>query len=193
MEYISQPTGCWFEETATGRVTWIQKGVSPSVSWDRCLTTPIQNITFDRMNTPHGHRYELWEACDMYPDRTWTSDAFKFNCDQDVHVTLFVDPEIASIYVLVPACMGSTVHFSPRSYLEIDEWRSRLCINVRDGGPISLSIVEGFFRSLAANYTDRNITDIAKVGLASFPDNLFETPTSPINSKYNEVLFLTAC
>ena len=145
------------------------------------------------MDTCQGHRYELWQACDLTPERTWTSDTYNLLVDHEVSITLFVDPEIASVYVLVPSSMGSTIKISPRSYLEIDEWRSRLCINVRDGRPISPSIVEGFFRSLAANYTDKNITDIAKVGLASFPDNLFETPTSPINSEYNEVLFLTAC
>jgi len=192
MDYISDHYGCWFEETVTGRVTWIQKGVITATSSGQYLPT-TREILIDRMDTCQGHRYELWQACDLTPERTWTSDTYNLLVDHEVSITLFVDPEIASVYVLVPSSMGSTIKISPRSYLETDEWRSRLCINVRDGRPITPSIVEGFFRSLAANYTDKNITDIAKVGLASFPDNLFETPTSPINSEYNEVLFLTAC
>ena len=193
MEYISQPTGCWFEETATGRVTWIQKGITPSVSWDSCSPTPMQNVTFDRMNTPHGHRYELWEACDMYPDRTWTSDLFRLFVDQEVSVTLFVDPEIASVYVLVPSCMGSTLKISPRSHPEIDSLRARLCVSVVDGGKISPAHVEELFLGLDAEYGTGRLSDITKVVLGSFHDSSTPTAASLMDAEYDKVVFLTGC
>ena len=201
MEYISQPTGCWFEETATGRVTWIQKGVTPSVSWGRCSPVPMQDSTFNRMDTPQGHRYELWEECDLHPDRTWTSDLFSLFIDQEVSITLFVDPEIASVYVLVPSCLGSTLKISPRSHPELDPLRARLCISVVDGGMVSPAHVQALFRGLAETHTTGRLSDIARVALASFPSSSLLGPdqsateqvVSPTDSEYDAIEFLTGC
>jgi hypothetical protein len=171
MDYISQPTGCWFEETSTGRVTWIQKGISPSVTWDRCSPIPTYDAIFNRMDTPQGHRYELWESCDLYPERTWTSDLFRLFVDHDVSVTLFVDPEIASVYILVPTCMGSTIKISPESHPEVDSLRARICISVVDGGMISPVHVEELFLGLASVHSTGKLSDIALVALGSFTDH----------------------
>lgn len=201
MEYISQPTGCWFEETATGRVTWIQKGVAPSVCWDRCSPVTMQTSTFDRMDTPQGHRYELWEQCDLYSERTWTSRPFRLFIDQEVSVTLFVDPEIACVYVLVPSCMGSTLKISPGSHPEVDSSRARLCISVVDGGMVSPDHVKQLFLDLAAAHSAGRLSDIALVALASLPSpsplgsdpNAEGGVISPTDSEYDSIQFLTGC
>ena len=201
MEYISQPTGCWFEETATGRVTWIQKGTVPDASWDPCSPVLTHDAAFDRMDTPQGHRYELWEQTDLYPERTWTSRLFHLFIDQEVSVTLFVDPEIACVYVLVPSCMGSTLKISPGSHPEVDSSRARLCISVVDGGMVSSDHVKQLFIDLAAAHSAGRLSDIALVALASFPSpsSLGSDPNtegaviSPTNSEYDSIQFLTGC
>lgn len=161
----------------------------------------MQNITFDRMDTPQGHRYELWESCDLHPERTWTSDLFRLFVDQEVSVTLLVDPEIASVYVLVPSCMGSTLKMSPGSYPEVDALRARLCISVIDGGMVSPDHVEALFLGLAATHHTGKLSDIALVALASFPDpssadsggDAANAIVSPTGSEYDSTQFLTGC
>ena len=179
MDYISQPHGCWFEETETGRVTWIEKRLNHSGIFT--LRNP--------MDTPQGHRYELWQAIDLSPRRQWASKPHNLFVDNFTVVTVFVDPEIDSVYIMIPTALGSTVKISSGSHPILDNCRAQLCASVADGGNISLEHVKELFERMATEGT-RKFNDIATVGLASFTDTVV---TSPTGSEYNDICFLTAC
>ena len=179
MDYISQPHGCWFEETETGRVTWIEKR----------LNHPGIFALRDPMDTPQGHRYEIWQASDLYPERRWASKPHHLFVDNATIVTVFVDPEIESVYIMVPSALGSTVKISSGSHPTLDGCRAQLCASVADGGSISLESVKQLFERMATEGI-RKFDDIATVGIASFA-TVDDGVVSPTSSEYDEVRFLT--
>lgn len=167
--------------------------MSSSVTWDRCSSMHMQDTTSNKMDTPHGHRYELWASCDLHPERTWTSDLFRLFVDKEVSVTLLVDPEIASVYVLVPSCMGSTLKISPDTHPEVDALRARICISVIDDGMVSPDHVEALFLGLASAHSTGKLSDIALVALASFPDPSPVLSGIDVDAEHDSIQYLTGC
>lgn len=184
MDYISDPNGCWAEDNETGRVTLIQRVSQPL---GRLLTNQ------EYLDTPHGHRYELWQAIDLAPSRVWASKPYELFLGQSAVVTMFVDTEINSVYVMVPSIVGSTVKISAGSHIEqIDECRSSICACVGDWGEFAPSHVRQLFEAMNATKS-RKLQDIATIALASFATNRPDAEMVLVESEYDQSWLLTGC
>jgi hypothetical protein len=177
MDYISDPNGCWTEDNETGRVTLIQRASQPLGG----LLTRRQHL-----DTTQGHRYELWQAIDLAPSRVWASKSYELFPGQRAVVTMFVDTEINTIYVMVPSIVGSTVKISAGSHSElIDECRSRMCACVGDWRTFAPSHVRQLFEAMNATSSIK-LQDIATIALASFATDHPNAEEVVMESEYDQ-------
>lgn len=185
MDYISQPSGCWAEDTATGRVTLLAQSSSRARPY-----TSLQS----HLDTPQGHRHEIWQASDLAPHWTWCSAPYEIYQDQPAVVTLFVDSDIGTIYILIPAMLGSTVKISPSSHSgRVDACRSSLCSSLTRCGELPLSQVKRLFEALSATQS-RKLQDIALIALASLVTvDCSQNETELVDEDYTGTAFLTGC
>lgn len=150
MYYISQPGGCWAEDMATGRVAPI-----------------VRSALYNYNDTPLGHRFELWQAIDQSPEKVWVSHPYEIYPNQSAVITVFVDLEINSIYIMVPSLLGSTVKISQGTHSkDIDICRSALCSDVSRSSKLVPSNLRGLFQVFTTTSSEK-LQRIALIALSS--------------------------
>jgi len=165
MDFFSEDTGCWTEDTLTGRKAWLSGTESVGAS-----------LHDARENN------RIWTLVDMFPQRSWQSRPHELFLGCQVCVTLFIDTHADKVYVLVPSILGST-RCVTRSCLPDSAVYDRLCFQAAEG--LCESTVRDFFNTLK-HVGGASCNELCQVALSSLPKSHLETD-------YTAILHLTGC